>query len=186
MLLIFEISILKRGKFSSKKTSCKVRGRSARAVHVMLVRGKRRTPRYLCTRQLPAYEAQSHLAMAPCPSSNSQTRSLWGNRSFYFLFNPPTNNFCSAKDSVRSPRSLACGWPQEHWGTFSASYQKQDGYSAKSIIGHKVSAVPQNGTTVSVPVSICKQCQFAEIGPPMGFHSTKNTINGFWPNLPMM
>lgn len=45
---------------------------------------------------------------------------------------------------------------------------------------------PQNGTTVSVTVSVCKQCQSAEIGPPMRFRSTKNTINGFWPNLPMM
>jgi len=75
---------------------------------------------------------------------------------------------------------------QKRQGTFSAGDRKQDGYSAKSITGHRVSVVPQNGTTVSVTVSICKQRPFAEIGPPMGFQATKNAINGLWPNLPMM
>lgn len=68
---------------------------------------------------------------------------------------------------------------------FSACYQKQGSYSEKSVIGHSFSC-PSEWTTIPVTESICKQYQSAEIGPPTGFHLTKNTINGFWPNLPMM
>lgn len=134
-------------------------------------------------REFPAYEAQQrHPDTAPGPSSNSH-RQLMATEAFICsLTHLQTLLQCQRAFTARDYQHEA-----DHRSTRARSQlaTKARRSLCESITG-TVSAVPQNGTTVSVTASICKQCHFAEIGPPMGFHSTKNTINGFWPNLPMM
>lgn len=159
-----------------------------REIHLCCVcypaEGRSIMPRFLCRAPglwSPA-ETSGHSSLYLQQFSKSRSLCKHG---FYFLFKPPTNSF-PVPNTSSLPGWSVWRWPQEHQGTFSACYQKQGSYVEKSIIGHSFSCPSEWDNCTCVTASICKQCQSAEISPPMGFHPTKNTINSFWPNLPMM
>lgn len=101
-------------------------------------------------------------------------------------FNTPYESLSGCQRQSSPSKIINTRSSQSHQKHFQFVTKNKQGHSGKSLVQYEVSAALSRGMTVSVTVSVCKQCRLAEIGPPMGFLSTKNTINGFWPNLSMM